>query len=101
MTETVLEPIFLDLDVELSNEEYELDVEMEEALAVDLETNIIVQKVSGEVYDGSYVATPDFDQQELLTRNKFLINNITVEPIPVSRTLNLSGGTTVYIGGQF
>lgn len=99
MTETVLEPIFL--DVELSVEEYELDVEMEEALAVDLETSIVIEQGGGERYQGPYDAIPSFDQQELLTRNKFLNDNVTVEPIPVSRTLNLSGGTTVYIGGQF
>lgn len=99
MIETALEPIYL--DVELSVEEYELDVDMEEALEVDLETNIIVQKTSGDIYEGPYDAIPSFDSQELLTKNKFLNDNVTVEPIPVSRTLNLSGGTTVYIGGQF
>lgn len=99
MIETALEPIYL--DVELSVEEYELDVCLEEALEVNLETNIIVQKVSGDAYEGPYDAIPSFDTQELLTKNKFLNDNVTVEPIPVSRTLNLSGGTTVYIGGQF
>lgn len=99
MTETVLEPIFL--DVELSVEEYELNIETEEALEVDLETSIVIEQSSGERYQGPYDAIPSFDTQELLTKNKFLNDNVTVEPIPVSRTLNLSGGTTVYIGGQF
>lgn len=50
-------------------------------------------------YNGDYTVSPDFDGTVLNTRGKVLHDDVTVEPILVSRTTNLSGGTTVYIGG--
>ena len=50
-------------------------------------------------YDGEVVADPDFNGIVLQTSNKVLKSNITVNPIRVERTTNLSGGLTVYIGG--
>ena len=50
-------------------------------------------------YRGSYVVLPDFNGRILETENKLMISNVSILPIPVYRTSNLSGGTTVYIGG--
>ena len=99
MIATAIEPILL--DVELSVEEHELEMSVEEVLDVELETNIIVNPIEGETYDGPYRVIPQFDEQELLTQYKVMTQNVEVDAIPVSRTANLSGGTTVYIGGQF
>lgn len=52
-----------------------------------------------EPYDGDYVVDPKFATQVLETENKLLLENVEVNPIEVSRVSNLSGGTTVYIGG--
>ena len=51
------------------------------------------------IYNGDYTVVPDFEGTVLNTRGKVMRNDVTVDPILVSRTTNLSGGTTVYIGG--
>lgn len=55
----------------------------------------------GEPYDGPYTVTPDFETQELATKDKILKDNVTVDPIAVARVENPSGGKTIYIGGIF
>lgn len=54
-----------------------------------------------EVYDGEYVVNPSFNEQILDTKHKMMEDDVVVEPIMVSTTINLSGGNTVYIGGVF
>lgn len=51
------------------------------------------------VYQGDYEVIPDFTEQVLSTKDKTMNDDVTVMPIPVSRTTNASGGNTVYIGG--
>lgn len=51
------------------------------------------------VYAGPYVVEPKFEDQTLETSQKFMTADVTVKEIAVSRTTNLSGGITVYIGG--
>lgn len=55
----------------------------------------------GEPYDGPYTVTPNFETQELATKDKILKDNVTVDPIAVARVENPSGGKTIYIGGIF
>lgn len=55
----------------------------------------------GEPYDGPYTVTPDFETQELATKDKLLKDNVTVDPIAVARVENPSGGKTIFIGGIF
>lgn len=55
----------------------------------------------GEPYDGPYTVTPDFETQELATKDKFLKDNVTVDPIVVARVENPAGGKTIFIGGIF
>lgn len=52
----------------------------------------------GDIYDGEYEVTPDFNTQTLETENKSMHDDVTVHPIPVHRTSN-PYGTTVFIGG--
>ena len=54
----------------------------------------------GTQYGGIYTVTPEFSAQTLATRGKSMRDDVTVEAITVSRTENLSGGNTVYIGGE-
>lgn len=51
------------------------------------------------IYDGETTIIPEFDSIVLETAHKLVTGDITVEPIQVERTSNLSGGVTVYIGG--
>lgn len=55
----------------------------------------------GEPYDGPYTVTPNFETQELATKDKILKDNVTVNPIAVARVENPSGGKTIFIGGIF
>lgn len=55
----------------------------------------------GEPYDGPYTVTPDFEKQELATKDRLLKDNVTVDPIAVARVENPSGGKTIFIGGIF
>lgn len=55
----------------------------------------------GEPYDGPYTVTPNFETQELATKDKILKDNVTVDPIAVARVENPSGGKTIFIGGIF
>lgn len=55
----------------------------------------------GEPYDGPYTVTPDFETQELATKDKLLKDNVTVDPIVVARAENPAGGKTIFIGGIF
>lgn len=82
------------------NPTYELYVDSPDNYGATLDTAIEVTHLQGDIYEGEYEVDPSFDQQTLLTKNKTLENNVTVNPIMVSRTTNLSGGYTVYIGGD-
>lgn len=55
----------------------------------------------GEPYDGPYTVTPNFETQELATKDKILKDNVTVDPIAVARVENPAGGKTIFIGGIF
>lgn len=55
----------------------------------------------GEPYDGPYTVTPDFEMQELATKDRLLKDNVTVDPIVVARVENPAGGKTIFIGGIF
>ena len=50
-------------------------------------------------YTGAYIIDPDFGGQVLQTRQKYMTDNVTVNPIQVESVSNTSGGRTVYIGG--
>lgn len=52
-----------------------------------------------EVYRGAYLVEPDFMEQTLYTKDKKMLNDVTVKAIEVQRVSNTSGGRTVYIGG--
>jgi len=50
-------------------------------------------------YAGPYTVRPVlYNDQELLTYDKHMTDNVTVEQIPVTWTSNLYGGQTVVIG---
>lgn len=49
-------------------------------------------------YDGPYSLVPRFYEQKLETKNKTLIDDVTVEVIPAHEVTNPAGGLTVTIG---
>ena len=69
--------------------------------AIDIGFNVSIREVGGEPYDGPYTVTPDFEAQDLATKDKILKDNVTVDPIAVARVENPAGGKTIFIGGIF
>ena len=51
-----------------------------------------------DVYDGDYSVTPRVYGQTLLTKDKLMLDDVTVEIIPLSKVINISNGYTVTIG---
>lgn len=49
-------------------------------------------------YTGTYKVKPKVTEQVLLTKNKSMLDDVTVFQIPFSEVSNPSGGTTVTIG---
>ena len=54
--------------------------------------------IQQESYDGSYEVTPTLVQQILQTKNKTMVNDLTIKSIPYSEVTNTSNGITVTIG---
>ena len=50
------------------------------------------------VYEGDYNVIPHVYNQTLETKDKTMIDNITIEPIPIAQVINLKNGYTVTIG---
>lgn len=53
--------------------------------------------IGGEEYKGAYEVTPKVEAQTLPTKDKMLIDDMTVKGIEIHRVKNSSGGITVYI----
>lgn len=51
-----------------------------------------------EVYDGSYSVTSSASEQTLNTKNKVMLEDLTINGMPVEESENDGGGTTVTIG---
>lgn len=76
--------------------------ELTQKTALSVAFDVTIRGVGGgEPYDGPYTVTPDFETQELATKDKILKDNVTVDPIAVSRVENPAGGKTIFIGGIF
>lgn len=97
MTQTVLEPIILDVD--FYDEEYELELDPSfEEYDTDIEESIKI--VDGDSYTGPYIVVPKTAQSTILaTRNKTMRDDVTVLEIPYAEVSNPIGGKTAIIGG--
>ena len=65
---------------------------------IDLEIGTVVEPEDYPIYEGSYVVTPRITEQVLDTKNKSLLDDITIFQIPYASVSNPSGGSTVTIG---
>ena len=85
-----------DLDDMSFNPEFDLgDMSFEPDFDVTVDTQ-------GDVipYTGDYIVDPDFATQILGTKEKYMLDDVTVNPIEVARVSNPAGGRTIYIGGE-
>lgn len=69
-----------------------------ETIAVDMGE---IQKTGFEpiVYDGEYEVNPIDEAQRLATKNRFLLDDVRVNPIPYLETPMPQGGIAITIGG--
>ena len=64
------------------------------------EVQKVIEYVGGKPYEGDYVITPKVEAQTLPTKEKVLIEDMTVKSIPFFNVSNTSGGSTVYIAKE-
>ena len=60
--------------------------------------NVLLLIKTDDVYDGNYDVIPRVYQQVLPTKDKLMLDDVTVEIIPLSKIINLQNGYTVTIG---
>lgn len=97
-----IQPTPIELEVLLDDDiAVELDVLGDEEVQLEVWSEVVREHADYPDYDGEYVITPSFDSQTLQTTGKIMRDDVAVEPITVSRTSNLAGGNTIYIGGVF
>lgn len=65
--------------------------------ALEFNFDVAVQ-AGGEPYTGEYEVTPNFEVQELATKDKQMKDNVRIQPIPVHKIPNSTGGITLIIG---
>ena len=51
-------------------------------------------------YTGSYDVTPNVDPQTLETKDKKMLDDVTIRKIPYYEVSNIYDGTTIYIGSD-
>ena len=51
-------------------------------------------------YEGEYTVTPKVEAQTMFTKDKVMMDDVTIKEIPIYRTSNTSGGNTVFIGKE-
>ena len=70
-------------------------------IPLDGECGVVTKVVEHDlpVYTGATNIDPDFDGTVLMTTQKVVNQNITINPIQVESVSNPAGGRTVYIGG--
>lgn len=93
----MIEPYLIELEV--SDDGYELLVGTDEVYDAELGTAVVVQKINGDVYEGPYTVEPKVQEQVLETKDKTMTDNVTVLQVPYWQTGN-EFGDTVYIASE-
>lgn len=73
--------------------------EIEEELEADFE-EVKVVDTGGDPYKGDYAVTPKVGEQVLPTKDKYMVDDVTINPVPIFEVSNTSGGNTVYIAEE-
>lgn len=64
------------------------------------EIHTVTEYIGGEKYTGEYEVTPKVEEQTMPTKDKVLLDDMTVKAIPFFIVSNTSGGSTVFIGNE-
>lgn len=92
-----LNVIFKELDKKLNVTFKELDKKLNVKFQ---DFQIISDNTDVEHYIGSYSVTPKVTEQKLVTRRKYMSDDVTIKAIPFFEVSNVEGGATVYIGKE-
>lgn len=77
----------------------ELDVKfIQTECSFNIDFGEVVFVHTDDVYDGDYNVIPRVYQQVLETKDKLMLDDVTVEVIPLTKIINLQNGYTVTIG---
>lgn len=97
-----MEITYIDVNFQLEDQKFEPSFPaLEESFGVNFGmVQPLTKYVGGEPYAGDYVVTPKVVEQVLPTKDKVLVDDITIKEVPVFRVSNTSGGTTVYIAKE-
>lgn len=71
-------------------------IQSECSFRVKFEEVILVR--TDEIYNGDYNVTPRVYEQVLPTKDKLMLDDVTVEVIPMMKVINVSNGYTATIG---
>ena len=71
----------------------------DERISMTVESAVLVGAF-GQIYDESYDITPTVEGLTIDTENKYMMDDVNVNPIPFFSVGNDSGGNTVYIGSE-
>lgn len=95
------EQISADIAVVLEEPSVELEIQLDsnDDFNVNFGETTEIMPDDVPVYEGPHEVNPTFQDQILDTSGLLLENDITIEPIPLARVSNNSGGMTVIIGG--
>lgn len=58
----------------------------------------LTEYVGGDPYDGEYDITPKVEAQTMPTKEKIMLEDVTIRAIPYAEVTNQSNGKTVTIG---
>lgn len=64
------------------------------------EVSVVTEVVGGELYEGAYEVTPAVKSFDLKTKDKLLVQDLTIHAIPYYEVDNIHKGQTVIIGGN-
>ena len=91
-------PIVVPMEVASSQAAIPMRIAINE-VTLPMSIGVTFNIVDGEVYDGETSVSPVFyDSQILKTKNKLMLDDVTVHPISIQDVDNPSGGYTVTIG---
>lgn len=60
----------------------------------------VTEFVGGSPYEGEYEVTPKVTEQTMATKEKVMLEDVTILAIPYYDVGNTAGGSTVFIGSE-
>jgi len=88
------------LKIRMTEQNYRCKMITEDASSVlrpDMRDVQTLTKIVGEPYEGEYEVTPNNNTQVLLTNEKTMLNNVTINPIPQNYGLITWNGSTLTV----